>query len=134
MPLIFLIFGFMTAMFNDGFVDLHFSSIHNPILFYVSGISTTIALLLIGEKIHPKCVTWCGKESLLLMLAQTGMIYICEIITKFINIAELPYAVILIISVAVLVFSLLISYFVIKFIHSTFLKILIIPPKKREVK
>lgn len=126
--------GLVTCYFNYDFVDLHFAFIRNPILFYISAVSTTYALLIIGKKFFPACIVWCGRESLLLMLAQTGMVDICIVIKKFINTPELPYAVVLIIAVVVLIVSLIISYFVIRFIHLTFLKILIIPPEKRKGK
>ena len=62
------------------------------------------------------------------------MVYICEIVTKFINTDELPYASALMLAIVVLLVSLIVSYFVIKLIRYTFLKILIISPKKKEVK
>ena len=126
--------GLITCYLNYDFIDFHFASIRNPVLFYISAVSTTCALLIIGKKFCPACIVWCGKESLLLILAQTGMYYICAIITKFVNTAELPYLVTLLFAVFVLIISLIIAYFVIRLIHSTFLRILIIPPKKKEVK
>lgn len=129
-----IIVGVISGLFNYSFINLHFAFIRNPILFYVSAISTTFALLIIGRKIHPPFITWCGKESLLLILAQTGIAYTCLVIAKVVNSVELPYVAVLFIAIAALVASLIISYFTIKLIHSTFLKIVITPPEKKEVK
>ena len=129
-----IVIGLVTCYFNYDFIDLHFAFIRNPVLFYISAISTTYALLIIGKSFYPACIVWCGRESLLLILAQSGMYYICVIITKIVDTADLPYFVTLSIAVTVLIVQLIISYFVIRIIRSTFLKILIVPPKKKEVK
>lgn len=62
------------------------------------------------------------------------MNYICVIITKLVSTAELLYAVVLIIVITVPIILLIISYFVVQIIYSTFLKRLKVPPEKREVK
>ena len=129
-----IVVGLITCYLNYDFIDLHFAFIRNPILFYISAISTTWALLIIGERFNSACIVWCGRESLLLIFAQSGMYYICAIITKFVNTTELPYFATLSLAVFVLIISLIVSYFVIRLIHSTFLRILIIPPKKEEIK
>ena len=129
-----IVIGLITCYLNYDFIDLHFAFIRNPILFYISAVSTTCALLIVGKRFCPTCIVWCGRESLLLILAQSGIYYICVIITKLINIAELPYAAVLTLSIIILIVSLIISYFVIKLIHSTFLEILITPPKRKKIK
>ena len=132
MPAVLIMIGLIAGYMNYDFIDLHFAFIRNPILFYVSAVSTTGALLLIGKMFHPACILWCGRESLLLILAQTGMNWVCVFIKKFVHTMELPYEANLAISLVVLITSLAISYFVIKLIRSSFLKILIIPPKRRK--
>ena len=87
-------------------------------------------MLIIGKRFHPAAVIWCGKESLLLILAQSGMYWIRVLVMKCVDTIGMPYAEVLTLAVAVLLVSLVISYRVVKLIRSTFLKILVIPPKK----
>lgn len=57
----------------------------NPILFYISGLSTSIAILLLGQLIEIKFISWCGKNSMLLILCQTFAMYICIVENKFLK-------------------------------------------------
>lgn len=80
---IYIIIGIVTAYFNYDFIDIHFGYVRNPILFYISGLSTSIAILLLGQLIEIKFISWCGKNSMLLILCQTFAMYICIVENKF---------------------------------------------------
>lgn len=122
--------GAAAALFNDGFVDLHFAFIRNPFLFYIGAVCTTTGLLLIGHGFHPRGIQWCGKESLLLMLAQSGLVYASQAVSKLHSFEGKPYAAGA--AVVVMLVGLPVCYAVIRLIHGSFLRIIIEPPRGRK--
>ena len=79
-----LILGFVFAIQQENVVDLHFSFIYNPVLFYMSSISTTIGLMLLGTKISVKWINYLGRNSLIVMAGQLIQAYICRAVNIYV--------------------------------------------------
>lgn len=81
-----LYIGFYLGNMQYKFVDLHFSFIRNPFLFYSSAVCTTAGLILIGQMSNVKIINWLGKNSLIIMFCQIIQKYWCTVLNKLFQI------------------------------------------------
>lgn len=77
--------GAFLAMQQHNIVDLHFSFIFNPLLFYSSSICTVLGIMIIGTKVNVRIINHLGRYSLIVMACQLVQQYTCRIVNKLIE-------------------------------------------------
>lgn len=132
-PVVLLISGFVLAIQQKSVVDLHFSFIYNPVLFYMSSISTTAGLMLLGTKISVKWINYLGRNSLIVMAGQLIQAYMCRAVNELVleplgNEAKACAMASLFTVIFVLICSSIAAWAIYK---NKYLNLLITPPRRR---
>ena len=129
----FLIIGLITALLNYNIVDLHFSIIRNPLLFYISAISTTCGLMVLGTKVNNMIINYLGRNSLIIMFCQLVQQYICQFVNKILKLEnECKLGLTGVVSFATIIFVLFVGYIVSKEINKNSVLHLLVAPKNRK--
>ena len=117
--LILIVIGTVIGLAQGEFVDLHFSFIRNPVLFFLSAIATTMGLVAIGSKVRRTVLSWLGQNSLYIMFCQIIQDYWCRGVNKIIDMRSqnivVQYGIAFISLAAILLLSVAVTQFMIKF-------------------
>lgn len=127
-----LFVGYITGVINYDVVDLHFSIIRNPLLFYVSAICTTCGLMILGTRVKSHLINYLGKSSLIIMFCQIVQQYTCLVVNKILlNGNESSIFMEWILSIITVLFVLAVGYFVSIAINNNRILHLLISPRDR---
>ena len=88
-PWVFVLLAFLIgsvlALQQPEPVDLHFSFIWNPILFYSSACLIVIGLLVMGTMVRIRWIEYLGKISMIVMACQIIQELLCRFVNKYYN-------------------------------------------------